>query len=54
LESLGVRFIRFTESEVKYDMVNGIRALTAKIFEIVELDPTVKLPGGFDLAWLNK
>ena len=31
LESLGVRFIRFTESEVKYDMVNVMRAPEAKI-----------------------
>src|ERR1700760_3972074 len=54
LESLGVRFIRFTESEVKYDMVNVTRTLTAQIFEIIKTDPTVKLPKGFDLAWLNE
>jgi very-short-patch-repair endonuclease len=53
LESLGVRFIRFTESEVKYDMVNVIRALEAKIIEIIKIDKTVKLPKGFDLSVLE-
>src|ERR1700761_134785 len=35
LESLGVRFLRFSESEVKYDMINVIRAIEAKIFDII-------------------
>ena len=54
LEELGVRFIRFSESEVKYDMHNVIRALTAKIFEIIKPNSTIKLPPGFDLASLNE
>ena len=53
LESLGVRFLRFTESEVKYDMQNVIRALEAKIIEIVKTDKTVRLPKGFDLSVLE-
>jgi very-short-patch-repair endonuclease len=53
LESLGVRFIRFIESEMKYDMVNVIRALEAKIIEIVKTDKTVRLPNGFDLSVLE-
>ncbi|HZY37912.1 MAG TPA: endonuclease domain-containing protein [Mucilaginibacter sp.] len=53
LESLGVRFIRFSEGEVKYDMLNVIRALEATIIEIVKADKTIKLPKGFDLSVLD-
>lgn len=48
LESLGVRFLRFTESEVKYDMNNVFRAIESKIIEIIKNDPCVKLPKNFD------
>ncbi|HTD41820.1 MAG TPA: endonuclease domain-containing protein, partial [Mucilaginibacter sp.] len=44
LESLGVRFLRFTEAETKYDMQNVIRTLEGKIIEIVKSDKTVRLP----------
>ncbi len=54
LESLGVRFIRFTESEVKYDMHNVIRALEAQIIEIVKQDKGIRLPSGFDLTLLDE
>jgi very-short-patch-repair endonuclease len=54
LERLGVRFLRVTEQEVKYDMVNVIRALEARIIEIVKEDKSVKIPEGFDLALLNE
>jgi very-short-patch-repair endonuclease len=53
LETLGVRFIRFTEGEMKYDMQNVIRALEWKIGEIVRNDQTVTLPKGFDMGWLD-
>lgn len=53
LEGLGVKFIRFTEAETKYDMQNVIRALEAKIIEIVKLDKTITLPKGFDLSILE-
>jgi len=53
LETLGVRFIRFTEGEVKYDMQNVIRTLEWKIGKIVKNDNTVKLPKGFDMGWLD-
>lgn len=53
LESFGVRFIRFTESEVRYDMQNVIRALEWKIIEIVKENKNVTLPKGFDLALLD-
>ena len=53
LESLGVSFIRFTETEVKYDMQNVIRALEGKIIEIVRSNKDIKLPNGFDLNVLD-
>jgi len=53
LESLGARFLRFSESEVKYDMHNVIRAIEAKIIEIVKIDRSVKLPKGFDLSMVE-
>ena len=53
LESLGVTFIRFTETEVKNDMLNVIRALEGKIIEIVKLNKDIKLPQGFDTSVLD-
>jgi len=53
LENLGVKFLRFTEAETKYDMQNVIRAVEGKIIEILKQDKTIKLPKGFDLAWLE-
>ena len=52
LESLGVRFLRFTEAEVKYDRDNVIRVLEGKIIEIIKSDPTIKLPVNFDTTLL--
>ncbi|HEY4198317.1 MAG TPA: endonuclease domain-containing protein [Mucilaginibacter sp.] len=52
LESLGVKFIRFTEGEVKYDMLNVIRTLEVTIVDIVKQDKGIKLPKGFDLSLL--
>lgn len=54
LESLGVKFIRFTEAEIKYDMVNVIRALEHKILTIIKGDPEIILPKGFDGNLLNE
>ncbi|MEO6631319.1 MAG: endonuclease domain-containing protein [Mucilaginibacter sp.] len=53
LESLGVRFLRFTESEMKNDMQNVIRAIEGKIRKILTIDKNIKLPKGFDYAWLE-
>lgn len=53
LESLGVRFIRFSEAEMKYDMQNVIRAIEGKIAEIVKIDKTIRLPKGFNFEWLD-
>jgi very-short-patch-repair endonuclease len=53
LESLGVIFIRFTESEIKYDMLNVIRALEGIIIEIIKQNNNIKLPKDFDLSVLD-
>src|SRR6185312_12756447 len=53
LERLGVRFLRFSEAEMKNDMLNVIRAIEGKIVEIVKQDKTMKLPKDFDLTVLD-
>jgi len=53
LESLGVKFIRFTEGETKYDMQNVLRAIEGIIIEILKKDKSIRLPKGFDFAWLE-
>jgi very-short-patch-repair endonuclease len=53
LENLGVKFLRFTESEMKRDMQNVIRAIEGRIIELVKEDRNIKLPKNFDLAWLE-
>src|SRR3978361_403421 len=47
LESLGVNYIRFTEAEMKKDMLNVMRALEAVVIAIIKSDADVKLPDGF-------
>jgi very-short-patch-repair endonuclease len=54
LEDLGVIFLRFTETEVKYDMVNVIRCIEAKVIEIVKYTENVRLPKDFDLRLLEE
>jgi len=51
LESVGVKFIRFSEGEMKYDMQNVIRALETRVAEIIKQDKTIRLPKGFELSF---
>ena len=53
LENFGVKFLLFTEAETKHDMQNVIRAIEGEIIEILKRDKTIKLPKGFDRAWLE-
>jgi very-short-patch-repair endonuclease len=53
LESLGVKFIRFTEAEMQNDMENVIRALEGGIIELIKQDPLVNLPKDFDMGLLD-
>ena len=48
LENLGVKFLRFTEAEMKCDMENVLRTIRSKIVEIIKNDPAIKLPKDFD------
>jgi very-short-patch-repair endonuclease len=54
LESFGITFLRFSEAEVKYEITNVIRAIETIIFAIIEQNPEVELPGGFDRDLLDK
>jgi len=54
LESLGVRFLRFSEWEVKRSMVDVIRSIETKIIELIKADDSIKLPNGFNRDWLNE
>jgi very-short-patch-repair endonuclease len=53
LENLGVKFIRFSEANVKYDMENVMRAISGDIVAIVKNEKGIKLPAGFDLTLLD-
>lgn len=53
LESLGVKFIRFSEADMIYHMQDVLRSIEVLISEIIKNDSTIKLPKGFDLAWLE-
>jgi very-short-patch-repair endonuclease len=53
LESFGIVFIRFSESEMKNDMPNVIRTIESTIIDIVRINPKMKLPPEFDLALLK-
>ena len=54
LESLGMRFLRFSEWEVKRSMVDVIRSIETKIIELIKADDSIKLPNGFNRDWLNE
>ncbi|MDB4924924.1 MAG: hypothetical protein JWR23_980 [Mucilaginibacter sp.] len=53
LERFGIKFIRFTEAEMKQDMINAIRAIEGKIIEIIKHKPNIKLPKSFDTTLLD-
>jgi very-short-patch-repair endonuclease len=53
LEGFGIRFLRFSEAEMKSDMLNVIRTLESTIIEVVKSDPAIKLPKEFDLGLLK-
>jgi very-short-patch-repair endonuclease len=53
LESLGVTLIRFSEAEVKYDMLNVMRGIEGIIISIIKKDSSIKLPEDFPLEELD-
>lgn len=53
LENLGVIVIRFTESEMKNDMMNVIRCIEGSVIEIIKSNPLVKIPDQFDRGLLE-
>ena len=48
LESFGIRFLRFSESEMKNDMLNVLRSIESKVLDILKKDKSVQLPKEFD------
>ncbi|QEM14120.1 endonuclease domain-containing protein [Mucilaginibacter rubeus] len=53
LESFGVRFLRFTEADVKDDLSNVLRAIEGMIITILKGDDSIELPEGFDMTLLD-
>jgi very-short-patch-repair endonuclease len=53
LESFGIRFLRFTEAEVKYDMPNVLRSIEGMIISTIKENPFIKLPDSFDRRLLD-
>jgi very-short-patch-repair endonuclease len=53
LENFGIKFLRFTEAEMKNDMFNVLRTIETTVIEIIKNDGAIKLPAGFDVGLLN-
>jgi very-short-patch-repair endonuclease len=53
LESFGITVIRFSEADVKHDMVNVMRGIEKMIIDIINKDDSIKLPKDFPLEVLN-
>ncbi|WP_439698928.1 endonuclease domain-containing protein [Mucilaginibacter sp. AW1-7] len=53
LENFGIKFLRFTEAEMKNDMFNVLRTIETTAIEIIKNDSTIKLPKDFDLELLT-
>ena len=53
LEGFGIRFLRFTEAEVKQDILNVIRAIETTVIALVKNDPSIKLSAEFDQSLLG-
>ena len=53
LESFGVKFLRFSEAEMKTDMQNVIRSIEGMVIEILKHNKNVRLPKNFDPGWLE-
>ncbi|WP_232009459.1 endonuclease domain-containing protein [Mucilaginibacter mallensis] len=53
LESFGVRFLRFSEAEVKYDILNVLRTIETEILVILKENTDIELPKNFDASLLS-
>ncbi|MBC7399519.1 MAG: endonuclease domain-containing protein [Mucilaginibacter sp.] len=53
LEKFGIKFIRFSEGDMKHDMINVMRAIEGVIIEIIKTRPDLNLPKGFDMTLLG-
>ncbi|SDE53414.1 Very-short-patch-repair endonuclease [Mucilaginibacter pineti] len=53
LESFGIRIIRFSEAEIKNDIINVLRTIESTIIEIINTTSSIKLPEEFDSSLLK-
>ena len=53
LESFGIQVLRFSEAEMKNDMLNAIRTIESTVINIAKNDSSLKLPKGLDLRLLK-
>ena len=53
LEGFGIRFLRFSEAEVKNDIINVLRTIETEILIILKADSSIKLPKDFDISLLS-
>jgi hypothetical protein len=53
LESLGVRFLRFSEADLKYDLLNVLLAIEGEVTGMIKNDPSIRLPEEFDMSMLQ-
>jgi len=53
LEGFGIYFLRFSEAEMKNDMMNVIRTIENTVINIIKNTPLLQLPKGFDLNLLK-
>ncbi|WP_419699539.1 endonuclease domain-containing protein [Mucilaginibacter sp. NFX135] len=53
LEGFGIRFLRFSESEMKSDMQNVLRTIESTIIALIKDGSDIKLPKGFDPGLLE-
>jgi len=53
LEGLGIKVIRFSETEIKNDLLNVLRSIETEIIGIVKIKKVV-LPKKFDLSLLDE
>ncbi len=53
LESFGITVIRFTEAEVKHDLLNVLRTIEATVIDLIKSKNSIKLPDGFDKQLLE-
>ncbi len=53
MESFGIKFLRFSEAEVKNDILNVLRTIETEILVMLREHTDIKLPKDFDVSLLG-